>query len=237
MTSPLDDGHKEAVASFVINTMPAHDLWCEPWFRMGEVFFRKKPSRKEIVNDPDNAVVNFYLMVRSRWEQLHFLMEGTLHCDFLSRLADRVAEEGSSDELYRAWAFWLQYSRAFVSPDRWSVSDLLPGRDCLQSDAQRKVLAHLSQRLSGVYLSDRDPYEVIRQADSAGTLFYLCPPDKRSLILLEPLLRQLRGSYILHTTEAALMKKMAARLGLYTDADSLPLGIYTSFVRQPGLFG
>ena len=236
MHSPIDNGQRTALATFVRTLMPAHDVWCEPYFRMGEVFFKKKSSRKEIINDTDNNLVNFYLMVRSRWEQLHFLMEGTLHCDYFTALAESVLSDDKADNLHKAWAFWLQCNKAFVSPERWQLNDVLPIVPQTDSSLQRKVLAALSERLADVYISSRDPLQVIREADGADTLFYVCPQSKRDLLVLEPLLKELRGRFILQTSEQQLMKKMVSRLGLYTDQDCQQWGIYLNFVRQHTLF-
>ena len=234
--SPIDTGQYSAQAAFIRTLLVPHEVWCEPYFKMGEVFFRKLPSRKEIINDADHNLVNFYLMIRSRWEQLHFLMEGTLHCDYFTALADSLLADEKADNLYRAWAFWLQCSRAFVPPERWSVDDVLPAGPLTGGSLQRKALSALSDRLRDVYISARDPLQVIREADGEGTLFYICPHTKRDLVLLEPVLKGLKGRFILQTTEQQRRKKMAAGLGFYTDQDCMQWGVYLNFVRQRSLF-
>lgn len=90
MTSPLNTNHNGTMVDFIIHIAPKHNVWCEPFFCEGEVFFKKKPSQKEIVNDPDNRIINFYHMIRSRWEQLSFLMQSTLHADFMVSLWPNV---------------------------------------------------------------------------------------------------------------------------------------------------
>ena len=236
MISPIDTGQKSSVAAMVRNIMPPHKVWCEPYFRMGEVFFRKLPSAKEIINDADNNVVNFYLMVRNRWEQLYFLMESTLHCDFFVKLADSLLDNEKTEELYRAWAFWLKCQKAFVTPERWQVTDVLPTDNIQQTDIQKRTLRMLSVRLADTFIANRNPLEVIKDADGPDTLFYLCPPDKKALASLEQVLNHLKGKVILHTSESYLMKRMMTRLDIYTDDDCLPLGLYTNFKRQHTLF-
>lgn len=236
MHSPIDDGHKNAAATFVRNIMPSHEVWCEPYFQMEEVFFKKKPSKKEIINDKDNNIVNFYLMLRSRWEQLYFLMEGTLHCDFLSQLAEKVLEDESNEDLYRAWAFWLKCNKAFVTPEKWSLDDILPVSNSTQSEIQKKVMKHLSDRLANAYISNREPLEVILEADGENTLFYMCPRNRKELKALESIWKDINGQIILQTPEESLMKKMMKTLDIYTDDDCRPLGLYTNFKRQHSLF-
>ena len=236
MKSPLDTGQNNEAAAFIRNIMPPHEVWCEPYFRMGEVFFRKQPAKKEIINDKDNNLVNFYLMIRNRWEQLYFLMEGTLHCDFFSKLADNILMDEKADELYRAWAFWLKCNKAFVSPEQWEINDVLPEKEIGVDKIQKKVLEVLSQRLAYTYISCRNPHEVIKEADGVDTMFYLCPQNRKELMILEPVMKEIKGSFILQTSESSLMKKIVTRLGLYTDEDCLQFGIYTNFKRQHTLF-
>ena len=170
LKSPIDAGQKEQVSALVRQIIPSHNVWCEPYFHSGEVFFKKKPSKKEIIKDADGNVTNFYLMIRNRWEQLFFLMESTLQCDFFSRLAQRITDDEKADNLHKAWAFWLNNQKAFVTPDRWSVNDILP--ELFQPVAlQKAVLQHLSERLQNVYIANRCSDEMIRQADGPDTLF------------------------------------------------------------------
>lgn len=234
--SPLDDGHKSATAAFVRNIIPPHEVWCEPYFEKGEVFFKKKASKKEIINDQDNNVVNFYLMIRNRWEQLYFLMESTLHCDFFVQLAENVLKNGSQDELHQAWAFWLVCNKAFVSPEKWALNDVLSPQVPLQSDIQKRIIKCLSERLANVYISCREPIEVIREANGTETVFYLCPKTKKELKEVLAIWPEIKGKIILQTPEESMIKKIMPKLNVYTDPDCLPLGIYTNFKRIHTLF-
>ena len=236
LVSHLDTGHKEEMGNFVRNIFPSHEVWCVPFFRMGEVFFRKHPSRKEIINDMDNNIVNFYLMVRNRWEQLYFLIEGTLHCDFFSNLADDLLKDEKTDELYRAWAFWLKCNKAFVAPNKWSVNDLLPQNEMKQGEVQKKVLQILSERLTNVYISNRDPVTLIQEADSPQTLFFIQPQTKKEVKLIEGLLKEIKGKIVVHYNDTYGLKKLVSKYGLYTDDDCLTQGICTNFKRQLKLF-
>lgn len=237
MTSPLNTNHNDAMVDFIIHIAPKHNVWCEPFFCEGEVFFKKKPSQKEIVNDPDNRIINFYHMIRSRWEQLSFLMQSTLHADFIVSLAERVAKDDTEDQLRKAWSFWLLYNKAFVSPERWSVSELLPTERPDYTDGHySQVMKALSDRLSNTLLTNRDPYRIIHEADGEDTLFFISPKNRKELILIEPYLQDIKGKFILHSREQKLLHRIAERLGLYTDNDCKQFNIYLNYVRQHTLF-
>lgn len=233
--SPIDTGQKEQVAFRVREIMPQHQVWCEPYFLMGEVFFNKIPSKKEIINDADNNIINFYLMVKNRWEQLSFLMESTIHCDFFVRLAERIQKDQLSEDLHKAWAFWLNCQKAFVNPERWSVNDILSDEPKMPDSRQKVILKQLSDRLQNTYLSNQTPEEVIKNTDGTDTLFFLCPQNKKQWKDLEPLLPTIQGKFILHYEQKTLLKLVQKGL-LYSDESSMPLGIGTNFKREQRLF-
>ena len=234
--SPIDTEQKEQVTTLIRQLIPAHQVWCEPYFHSGEVFFNKRPSPKEIVNDRNDNIVNFYMMVRDRWQQLSFLMESTLHCDFFVKLAEKIHENPEADELHRAWAFWLKCHKAFITPERWEVNDVLPSSSELTEERQKAIMRTMAGRLKNVFISNRQPISVIQDADGEDTAFFINPPDKKELLILMPVLRQLKGKFILYTSEAGLMKKAMQQGGIYTTDEWRMLGLYTNFKRQLSLF-
>ena len=176
-------------------------------------------------------------MVRSRWRQLAFLMDSTLKSDFFVELADKIIEDPAADELRRAWAFWLKYNKAFIAPDKWDVNDIVVSREEYDESVQKAMLESLSLRLKDVFLSSRAPVLVIQDADGPDTVFYINPPSKKELLVLFPILKDLKGKVILYTPEAGLIKKNMEKLGLYTTDEWRALGVYTNFKSQLTLFG
>lgn len=63
-------GGKMGLAPAIVELMPAHDAYIEPFFGSGAVFFAKPRSRHEIVNDVDGHVVAFFRCLRDRREEL-----------------------------------------------------------------------------------------------------------------------------------------------------------------------
>ena len=63
-------GSKWRLAHDIIALMPEHRSYLEPFFGSGAVFFRKKRSPIETVNDLDGDVVNFFSWVQTDPEKL-----------------------------------------------------------------------------------------------------------------------------------------------------------------------
>lgn len=63
-------GAKWRIADWIIDKMPNHYSYVEPYFGSGAVFFSKQPSRIETINDLDDDVVNVFRIIRDNPEPL-----------------------------------------------------------------------------------------------------------------------------------------------------------------------
>ena len=53
-------GNKTSIAKDIIKHFPPHDLYIEPFFGAGGIFFNKTPAKYNILNDNDQILFNFY---------------------------------------------------------------------------------------------------------------------------------------------------------------------------------
>ena len=63
-------GAKNRLAPWIASHIPPHDVYLEPYFGSGAVFFNKTPARIETVNDLDGNVVNYFRVLRERPDEL-----------------------------------------------------------------------------------------------------------------------------------------------------------------------
>jgi DNA adenine methylase len=79
MNSPVlkYPGAKWRIARWIADRLPPHDIYLEPYFGSGAVFFNKGPSKLEIVNDLDHNVVNLFSVIRLDSEKLAALIDMT----------------------------------------------------------------------------------------------------------------------------------------------------------------
>lgn len=238
MKGPIDNGQLEGVAAWVRQLMPAHTVYCEPWFEGGEVFFTKRPSRQEVVNCPDERLANFYMTVRTDWQRLQFLIESTLYSDTLAALARKVERGGSCyDAIYRAWALWLRYDMKKLHRSSWMVDTAAWMAGERTDDPQAaKVSAWMAERLRHVRILDRDALEVIRTCDSEATFFYLHPPGRKEAESLLEVIPRLKGRVALYIQDRKLAGMIAAGCGLFKECDDDGNTVYVNFVRQKTLF-
>src|SRR5580704_7576120 len=63
-------GGKRALANQIIAIFPKHTTYVEPFAGGAQVFFRKEPSKVEVLNDLDHELVNFFRVCQQHYEEL-----------------------------------------------------------------------------------------------------------------------------------------------------------------------
>lgn len=63
-------GAKWRLSPWIIENMPDHESYLEPYFGSGGVFFNKPKSRLETINDINGEIINFFKVCRDRPEEL-----------------------------------------------------------------------------------------------------------------------------------------------------------------------
>lgn len=173
-------GGKTTIASRVVELLPEHRHYVEPFAGSLAVLLAKAPAPLETVNDLDGHVMTFWRVLRDRPEDLIRVAALTPH----SRgeyLESRDLEV--TDELEQARRVWVQLTqgrggtlrktgwRHFQNPSvrAASMCDYLEGYVGRMPDAAR--------RLANVSLECRDALEVIRDyGRHPEVLIYADPP-------------------------------------------------------------
>jgi len=102
-------GSKWRLAQWIIDQMPEHVHYLEPFFGSGAVFFCKQPSRCETLNDLDGRVVNFFRVMRDRPEELAELINLTPW----ARDEYYASDDTTDDVLEKARRFIVRCYQAF----------------------------------------------------------------------------------------------------------------------------
>jgi len=63
-------GGKQKLASMIVPLIPRHNLYCEPFIGGAAVFFAKRPSEIEVINDTNKELMNFYRTVKNDFVSL-----------------------------------------------------------------------------------------------------------------------------------------------------------------------
>ena len=107
-------GGKRRIAPWIVEKIPDHHSYLEPFFGCGAVLFEKEPSRIETINDIDEEVVNFFRVVRNP--------------DKREKLCEAVAYTPYSREIYEN-GFKREY-KSDIEKAWWSVGRSMPALGC-----------------------------------------------------------------------------------------------------------
>ena len=134
------------------------------------VFFRKKPSAKEVLNDLNPDIAFAYQFVRDHAPAQRKLLQfkdWTLNYSTFQRLA-QTRFENPVDRFYRCM---------YLTLGSYNYEGLEPNSDYVGVMMEVvKYLPKWQKRLKGVEILNMDYFPVLEKYDSPDTLFYIDPP-------------------------------------------------------------
>lgn len=221
-------GGKIRLAHKIIPHIPKHTVYVEPFCGGASIFFKKPfPDAKngdhyrEVINDTNQLVYNFYKTFRDKPDTLIFKIENTPHCRLSYYDAYKICfdtDQSQYDDVTRAWAFYIGITQTFGSDlYRRAWGRALYGRNLSYSyHSKIKNMDLLRNRLDGVHIDNKDALQIIKDYDAPQTFFYLDPPyintdedyykgknntvekfNEKKLIEMLDLLKNVKGSFIL----------------------------------------
>jgi site-specific DNA-adenine methylase len=173
-------GNKAELASTILQYVPDHETYVEPFCGTAGVFFQKRPSRNEVLNDIDSDVTTFLRVLR---DQPDALVEYLRHTPYSEAEYERVKHRWDdlghrpADPVKHAGQlFFLR--RASFGSDITGFRSVARGRknSARQFANARDRLLDLSERLDGVILRNTDWTDIVEDYASPSTFFYLDPP-------------------------------------------------------------
>ncbi len=170
-------GGKQTLSSVITAMIPPHEIYAEPYFGGGAVFFAKPASKVEIINDVNGEVINFYKVIKTDFASLQKEIIATPHSRELFKKARVVYENPELfSEVKRAWAFWTLTNQGFSGMvTSWGFGKTNSKEVSLAK--KREEFSNLyEKRLSKTQIECNDALKVIERSDSPDTFFYLDPP-------------------------------------------------------------
>lgn len=221
-------GGKQRLVSQILPLIPTHKIYVEPFFGGGAVFFTKKPSYLEVINDKNDNLINFYEVTKKRYRKLASLIKDSLYSESLFKWAKDVYHgQIFADNLHKAFATYVVFNMSINSNPKcmWSYNNGTGGSHSgiLYAHKRDSFCPWLEERLRYVQISCRDALKVIRERDSPDTFFYLDPPYPESnqghyngytmddLKILLQLLSSIKGKFALSNYPAEIITEYAKK--------------------------
>ena len=167
--------------NYLLPLICRHRLYVEPFCGGAAVFWAKEPSYREVLNDINQEIINFYRVVKKNFEELHLEID----CTLSSRAQyDEAREIYNNPEEFsdvkRAWAFWVQTNMSFsnILCGSWAFAKIKQGGGDASNIYWKKLHFEkwLETRLKKTQLECDDALAVIKRYDDMQTFFYIDPP-------------------------------------------------------------
>lgn len=149
-------------------------MYVEVFAGSAKLLFAKEPSRREVMNDLNGDVTNFFRVAKHRTAELAERFE--VECIHAGRFRELLAAtpECEVDRALRfAYLTWYSFS---AKGEHFASSNAKANRQRRSIATIRETLERTAERLASVQIEQRDFADMLARYDSRDTMFYLDPP-------------------------------------------------------------
>ena len=220
-------GGKTGMLKYILPLIPEHQLYCEPFFGGGALYFAKEKSKVEVINDINGEVINFFEQLKMRPKVLKRLVDTTLHsrrqyqeCYIIYQYPHLFSP------IQRARAFWMLTNQGFNNMiGAWSFSTTKSVKGLKKRHAD---FGQLADRLERTQIECKDALQLIKSRDIRGSFFYIDPPylaadqghykgyAEDDMEALLKVLSGIKGKFLLSNYSSRLLLRYVKRNGWYT---------------------
>lgn len=169
-------GGKNRLATKIVALFPQHTTYVEAFAGGAQVFFRKQPSKVEVLNDKSYDVTNFFRCCQSHYEELvrylRFTIASRRWFDILNG-----TDPSTLTDIQRAARFYFLQKNSFgglVVNQHFHYGITQPSN--FNPERIPEVIEETHKRLARVQIECL-PYEVVLEKyDRPSTLHFLDPP-------------------------------------------------------------
>jgi DNA adenine methylase len=168
------------MAKWIIQQMPEHNVYLEPFFGSGAVLFNKPAAKIETVNDIDGNIVNLFKVIREKPNELAQAVEFTPYSREEYYQSFELLEQELSDvERARVFLIRCWMARGGKTSDRtgWrhnidvATVNALPDWNGLPG-----TILEATKRLKEVQIENQEAVTLIERYNREDCLIYADPP-------------------------------------------------------------
>lgn len=233
-------GGKQSLAKKIISLFPKHHLYCEPFAGGLAVLFAKEKSSVEVVNDKDWRVVNFFKVLKSKYNELNKMIQETPYSRTSHDHASHILNNPLVfSDVERAWAVWASCNMGFGSmiDAAWGYARKKASCELKLNNKRLNFGQDLSNRLDVVQIECRDAVKVIKSRDTETSFFYVDPPyidsdqghyagyTEENFRELLQTLTEINGKFLLSSFPSDILKEFIKKNSWKTIELEMPLAM------------
>jgi DNA adenine methylase len=165
-------GSKRRFAELLTHILPPHTTYVEPFAGSAAIFFYKKPAQREVLNDLDKHVTGIFKTIQKVSGDAVFPNIDTME----------KAQAYHTHTYTKPEDILTQY--LIRSCSGWMGKTVPEGNKLMRLQNPLGKLKHIKEykaRLRGVHITNEDYEKVIKDNDSASTVFFMDPPYESSI--------------------------------------------------------
>src|SRR3990167_7564338 len=174
-------GGKAYLTRFLLEHIPEHTLYCEPFAGGAKLLFAKEPSPIEVLNDLDNNLVNLYRCLQNaekRSRLIAFLNETPYARSVFQSW--KYGDKTTLDDIEKSGRYFFLCKASFAGDvERGGFG--MPSKGTGRNPARTfrtaiDSLDIIADRLKNAVIECLDYSDCIQRYDSPGSLFFCDPP-------------------------------------------------------------
>jgi DNA adenine methylase len=172
-------GGKQTMLKHINPLVPAHKIYTESFAGGAALFWAKEPAPIEVLNDINGNLINFYKVLKYRFNELLGRIEATLHSRETFDYASIVYNFPNFFEpVERAWALWVLSKMGFASKLDGSFGYDRTSNGIVKKLKGSKELftVELSKRLENTQIECTNALRIINSRDTNDTFHFVDPP-------------------------------------------------------------
>lgn len=233
-------GGKQRLSATIIELMPEHSTYVEPFIGGGAIFWAKKPSPVEVINDTNRELINFYEMVQNEYAKLEKYIRISLHSR--SNYNDALIVYNNPhlfSRIKRAWSVWVLANQSFGGKlgKGWGYEKSSIRIPKVVANKRDSFTFDYAVRLEKVQIECADALKVIKSRDTPYAFHYCDPPyfnagcghyEGYTMNDFEELLKTLeliKGKFLLSSYSSELLAYYTNKNGWYNKSINLPVSV------------
>lgn len=172
-------GSKWRIAKEIVDLIPEHRSYIEPYFGSGAILFSKNKSNIETINDLDDDIINLFYIIQTNPKKLMYLIRTTPYGRNVYERAYLIPKDDYEKALFFLIRCWQGYGfRTTGKKVGWKKD--VTGREksyTLTSwNDLPEVIRITAERLKNVQIESRPALEVIEHFNYENVFMYIDPP-------------------------------------------------------------
>ncbi len=202
-------GGKSQLRKRIINMLPEHSCYTEPFFGAGWVYFGKEASKAEVINDIDGELMNLFRVIKYHEEEL----KRQIQYEVSSRQQFNYYKNADlmhMTDIQRAARYMYLMSLSFAAKGDTYGYRTTKGPAPQVFNTER--LSEIKNRLRNTYIENLDFSEMFKRYDRLHTVHFCDPPyfetvgygvkfGKEEHLKLRDILQNIKGKFILTINE------------------------------------